>query len=391
MAPTHRERFFAVLEGTSPDYIPFIPDITDWYVAHQTPPGKERQHSAGAFISDSDPVRQYPGTLPGKYAGWSLMDFYRRFDWGFHAHLYDWYDLEYGGGVERTVERDERELRVFLHTPKGTLAHMDQLAGDGTWCPREHFVKSTKDLEALQLVIEAQHYTPRYERMTSVLDELGGQGQVDTVIPRSPFGKFVQEYMGFERTIYAVVDIPERIEELLALQEEKDLELIRMAAGAPARLVIISDHADENLIAPPMYEQYCVPYYRKACDILHQAGKFVSTHLDGNFRGHFPHLAATGFDLLDGCTPAPMFNYEVEDLAAALPPGMCAFLGVPSSLLCQGLPDQQILAFGDRIMEAFRGRGFLNVADILPPDGDIEQVIALGELAQRRNADVQGP
>ena len=188
--------------------------------------------------------------------------------------------------------------------------------------------------------------------------------------------------MGFERVAYALADCPERVEAFLKVQEERDLEVVRLAAGGPQRLAIITDHADENLIAPPWYRDYCIPFYRQANDILHAAGQFVSTHLDGNFRGLFPLLAATGFDLLDGCTPAPMFNYEVEELAAALPAGVCAFCGVPSTLFCQRRPTPEILGFGGRIRRAFAGRGFLNVGDILPPDGDIEQVIALGEFAR---------
>ena len=100
-------------------------------------------------------------------------------------------------------------------------------------------------------------------------------------------------------------------------RRQKDLELIRMAAEAPGPIVIISDHADENLISPAWYREYCIPYYNKACAILHAAGKKVSTHLDGNFKGYFPFITETGFDLLDGCTPAPMFNFEPEELAAA--------------------------------------------------------------------------
>jgi hypothetical protein len=191
--------------------------------------------------------------------------------------------------------------------------------------------------------------------------------------------------MGFERVVYALADAPQVIEEFLAFQEEVDLWLIRLAAQAPERVVILSDHADENLIAPPYYVKYCIPYYRKMTDLLHQSGKFVSTHLDGNFRGFFPYLAQTGFDLLDGCTPAPMFNYEVEELAAAMPPGMAAYCGVPSTLFCMHLPAQELLALGERIARALRGRGIVNVGDILPPDGDIEQVIALGEHLRSLN------
>jgi hypothetical protein len=164
--------------------------------------------------------------------------------------------------------------------------------------------------------------------------------------------------------------------------------MIRIAAAYPARLVILSDHADENLISPPQYRKYCIPYYQKACAILHAAGKHVSTHLDGNFKGFHRFIGDTHFDLLDGCTPAPMFNYEVEDLAKAVrtvrPGGgqlsglMNAYCGVPSTLFAQNLPTQEIISFGQRIVRAFDDRVILNVGDVLPSNGSIDQVIALG-------------
>ena len=145
-------------------------------------------------------------------------------------------------------------------------------------------------------------------------------------------------------------------------------------------MVILSDDADENLISPDLYREFCIPYYHKACEILHGAGKIVSTHLDGNIKGYLPLLGETGFDLLDGCTPAPMMNYEVEELAASLPGDMACYLGVPATLFCQHLPDAAILDFARRILDAFGGRVLLNVGDILPPNADIDQVIALGEM-----------
>jgi hypothetical protein len=195
--------------------------------------------------------------------------------------------------------------------------------------------------------------------------------------------------MGFEQVVYALHDEERAILDFLDFQEEYDLKLVHLAAGAPARVVILSDHADENLIAPPLYRRFCLPHYHKAIGILHAAGKLVSTHLDGNIRGYLPFLHQTGFDLLDGCTPAPMTNYEVEELARALKatwpaapaPGMTCYCGVPATLLCTGRDDGSVTAFGRRIVEAFDGRVILNVGDILPPDGRIEQVVALGQVA----------
>ena len=77
-----------------------------------------------------------------------------------------------------------------------------------------------------------------------------------------------------------------------------------------------------------------------------------------------------------------MTNYQVEELAAALPAHMFCYCGVPSTFFAQALEDKVILEFGKRILRAFDGRVILNVGDILPTNGCLHQVIALGEMAK---------
>jgi len=380
---THREHFMAVMRGADKSsLVPFFPDITDWYSAQRCEPGMSRVGGYGTFLSDAHPVHKVRGSMPDAYADWTLLDFYRRFNWGLPIHLYRWYHTELVNGVELATTNEPGERITRLRTSKGELVRRDRLAADGSWCPVEHFCKEPRDLEIIREMVDATRYSPNFGRVQAAMDEMGGQGIGDLPIHRSPFGKVVHEYLGFEQTAYALFEEEAYIKDFLAFQEQKDLELIRLATQAPAPIVILSDHADEILISPPQYKTYCIPFYQKAVPILHAAGKLVSTHLDGNFKGFFPILAETGFDLLDGCTPAPMFNYEVEELAAALPSGMKAYCGVPATLFCQHLPTQDILAFGDRITTALKGRAILNVGDILPPDGDIAQVVALGKHIQ---------
>ena len=89
-------------------------------------------------------------------------------------------------------------------------------------------------------------------------------------------------------------------------------------------------------------------------------------------------LGKTGFDYLDGCTPSPMFNYTVEELAEALPETMSAFCGVPSTLFCGTADIEDITDYAERIINALSGRVIVNVGDILPPLGDIELVCGFG-------------
>jgi len=382
---THRESFFRLFEGALGKFMPFFPDITDWYMAQRIAPGEPFPYQPGEFIPDDSLLHKRNRALPEHLARLTLLEIYKKYDWGFPVHIYDWFDTVYEAPI-RYEERIEgkRRLRRFS-TPVGELERVDCLCEDGSWAPHEYFVKELKDLEIMRSVVEHTRFVPRCDRVQQVLDALGAQGVADIPIMRSPFGKLIHEYMGMENLVFALYDHPAEIMDFMAFQEEKDLELVQLAAESPARIVIISDHADENLIAPPYYREYCIPFYRKACAILHQAGKLVSTHLDGNFKGIFPLLGDTGFDLLDGCTPAPMNNYEVEELAEALPRGMCTYLGVPASLFCQKLDTEEILEFGERIYRALAGRAILNVGDILPPNGDISQVIALGEHVKQLN------
>ena len=95
------------------------------------------------------------------------------------------------------------------------------------------------------------------------------------------------------------------------------------------------------------------------------------------FDFYLPLLPDAGFDLLDGCTPAPMGNYEPEDLATVPGSNLKAYCGVPSTLFCTGAPTEEIIAYARRIEQSLAPNVILNVGDVLPPNGDIDQAIAL--------------
>jgi hypothetical protein len=376
-----REQFFNLIRGENDHPMIFFPDITDWYISQKTSQGEPRILNAGEFISDAHPINKIEGNIPKKYKKFSFLDFYRKFAWGLPVHIYDWYDTAYKDArIKKIVKQNKKERKTIFHTPKGTLTRIDLLASDGTWAPHKLPARSIDELKIVEYITESEFYIPKYEKVEQILSEINELGIADLVIKRSPFGKLVHEFMGFEQVIYNLFDNEKEILHFLSLQESKDIELVKLAAKAACKIILIGDHADENLISPDYYKNFCIPFYKKINAILHKEGKYVSTHLDGNFKGYFPLLSQTEFDILDGCTPAPMFNYEIEDLAKALPHNMHCYCGVPSTLFTQKIPDVEIINCGKRILNAFQGKVILNIGDILPPNGDIEQVIKLGQL-----------
>jgi uroporphyrinogen-III decarboxylase len=376
---TNRERFFRVLEGKPVDRTPFFPDITAWYQASRLGIGAEQPFFPGQYIPDDAEIHRRDSRLTGPLSRLTFLDFYREFGWGLPVHMYDWFEERWSGGVEKVVVTEGRDRTVTWRTPRGDISRHYTLDAEGTWAERGHMVKRIEDLEIVRAVVEHTSHVTRFDRIERFLRDTEGFGACDVVVFRSPFGKLVHEYMGFEGVVFALHDGEKSVSEFLEFQEHYDLRFVELASRAPGSIVIVSDHADENLISPPFYKKFCIPFYRKACAIIHKAGKYASTHLDGNFKGYLPFIGETRFDLLDGCTPAPMFNYEVEELAAALAPGMSCYCGVPATLFVTNRPHGEIADFGERIARAFGGRVVVNVGDILPPGGDIDAVIALGE------------
>jgi uroporphyrinogen-III decarboxylase len=381
MAP--RDRFFAVMENRPADRLPFFPDITDWYIARRTPRGERQPFATGQMIFDDDPIHRRQVAMPERFRDFTLLDFYREFDWGCPIHAYEAIVAERDAIAVHT-EHDGQRRHQTIETPEGALHTIWGRAPHGSESIVRYPVQGPQDVAAVEFLAAHTRYRGDAQAVERILDALGDRGVIDVVIGRTPFGLLVQELMGYQAVAYALADEPRAIDRLMEALSPGFCERVRIAAELPGRIAIISDHADEHLISPRQFQQFCLPHYREAQQTLHAAGKLVSTHLDGNIRGLLPLLPEAGFDLLDGCTPAPMGNYEPEDLAAVLGPRLKAYCGVPSALFCTNVPTDEILAYGRRIAEGLAPNVILNVGDVLPPDGDIEQVIALGEAARER-------
>ena len=376
---THRQRFFAVLENRGPDRVPFFPDITDWYKARRTGKGEPQPFATGQLIPDDHPIHRNPGDMPERFREYTLLDFHRRHDWGCPIHAYEALVVSQREVTVRTEHTDGFEHRL-VETPVGTLDTTFGMAPYGSQSIVRYPLQSPDDLAAYEFWVGDTSYSGDAAAVQGMLEALGEMGVTDLPIGRTPFGLLVQEHMGYEAVAYALADEPALIHRLMDALAPGFWQRVEAAASLPGRIVIITDHADEHLISPRWFRDYCLPFYREACQRLHRSGKLVSAHLDGNIRGLIPLLPETGFDLLDGCTPAPMGNYEVEDLAPILGPHLKAYCGVPSTLFCTHTPVADILAYGRRVIEKLSPNVILNIGDVLPPDGDIDQVIALGQV-----------
>jgi hypothetical protein len=65
------------------------------------------------------------------------------------------------------------------------------------------------------------------------------------------------------------------------------------------------------LISPDMWREFYKPLYKDYCDILHEKGKFVFFHSDGNIQSIYPDLIEIGIDALN----SQLFCMDIEGMA----------------------------------------------------------------------------
>jgi hypothetical protein len=363
---SQRSRILSVLRGQARpgEATPFFPDLSYY---HQ--------------------VRTESGTMPPPLAGLSLLELHKRLNFGLPVHLYTdfTYDTIYDD-AQVTISSGQLQQHHVIRTPAGELHGLrERPHRHESWFWREHLVKSPADFPAIEYLHTHRRLVTKPAAVQGVLDELGEFGFIDLVLPRSPIPKLLIDWAGIEAGLLMLHDERTRCEALFEAVAAADDEAFELIAGLPGNVCIFGDNVDEVIVSPPMYRRYSLPYYQRRCEQLHAAGKLVACHMDGRLRGLLPMVADTGLDILDGLTPAPMNDWTLDECLAALGPNQRVWCGVPCTFFCDSTSTAEIRAFGRRIVETFGPRVVLNVGDQVPPNADIEKVIALGELSRLRS------
>ena len=364
---TNRERLLAIMEGRSPDRIPWIPRLLLWHTAQ---------------------VRR--GTLDARFEGMSLREVEQALGMGTPAREGRVFRSEQRGDVE-TVQRTEGASTVTeFRTPAGTVTSRSQqsevLADAGIGgLEVEHIVKEPADLAVAAYLYENTHYVPTYADYEAYEAEVGDDGYPLVAAGDVPFHSFLQKLAGYEAGYYLLADCPDEVEALLARMEELDRErLWPVVAESPARLILHGVHFDSNMTPPPMFDRYMMPYYRDFSALLRGQGKTLSVHADNDSRLILSHLRDAGFAMAETFTTEPQATCTLQDARDAWGTDVIIWGAVPSVILEPAYSDEAFEAYMvDTFRTAAPGDAFiLGVADNVMPDAICSRLERITQMVE---------
>ena len=363
---TNRERMIAIMEGRSPDRIPWIPRMLLWWLAHRN-----------------------AGTLPDKYKGWRLRDIERDLGMGTPARNGRVYSTRIRN-VDIVSRYDGMSILTDYVTPVGTVSSRARrtveldLAGIAP-LGVEKPIKGPEDYDAMMYIVENTEYTPCYEEYEAYDREIGDDGYPIVNTGDGPFHTYLEKYTGYEKGYLDLADYPKKVEALLDLIGQKHREeLWPVIADSPARLILHGSHYDSQTTPPHMFERYITPYFQELSELLHRHDKVLAHHADSDSSRILGHFKDAGYDMVECFTTAPLVPCTLSAARQAWGDSVIIWGGVPSIIVEEAFPEEE---FEAHMMELFStiapGDAFiLGVADNVTKPADLSRIVRIGEMVE---------
>lgn len=343
----------------------------------------QRQKTAGVFFQPRIEwwyqYNKLRGTLPQKYQKMSLIELFDDLNVSIR---YFAYATGLSSAVERKYTKEVKieekikgeEKLVIIRTPKGDLVRKMKQSSDGGWRTTEFPIKSAQDLEKAEWLFKNTVFIFKKENFEKGAKFVENRGEPQFFLPRSPYQSLSIEWMGTENLIYALVDIPQKVEKLMrAMDESYDNLYESIISYGRVKIINFGENIDANIISPRYFEKYCIPFYGKRAKQMRKAGIYTHIHIDGSFRSLLKYLKDLPFDGLEALTPLPQGDVTLEEMKEAI--GEKILLdGIPAILFLPDYPLEELQKCVEKLVNFFYPRLILGASDEVPPPADIERV-----------------
>lgn len=327
------------------------------------------------------------GELPGRYKGMSKVEIYR--DLGCSARIYEYNDCfypVYDDTLKFSVRKEGRQIISTFETPVGTVTHIDQTTPN-SWATlvKKQWVCDEEDLKVFTYIEKHTDWAYSQEHFDKTMAEWGDLGAPCIFMPRTSLQRLYIDLMGVEEAVYALVDYPEVVEEYFDALRESQMKLIDVINASPIKIINFGDNIHSGTLSPSLFVKYVLPEYQLRCKKLHEAGKFVYSHYDGDNKGLMEYYQQTGLDGIEAITPVPQGDVTLEDMHKYLGDNMYLLDGIPAVYFDDTFPEETLVECVHKILDLFAPHLVLGISDEISSTGDLERIRLVGKIVDEYN------
>lgn len=217
------------------------------------------------------------------------------------------------------------------------------------------------------------------EPVSQLVDDLGDDAFIAGVAAGQTMNSLAG-WRGSEQAMLDLADDPGFVHAVMERATAISIEVGKALIHAGVDGIYIGDAwASASIISPRIYEEFCLPYHRRAAQAFQALGAKVYLHICGNSGPILEMMADTGVDAIEPLDVDGGVN--LEEAKSRVGGRVCLKGGVSTLLLLNGTPDE-VYTETRRCIEILGPTGYiLGSADDIPRDAPFANIEAMVRAA----------
>ncbi len=327
--------------------------------------------------------------LPAPYEGMDLFDIYR--DLGCSARLYEKFNFCYEAVEPECVKTHKRMLNetdeeTIIETPVGRQTTVNRKTPNSPRAIRLKWeISGEEEMKVAIWRLESTKWKWNQKTFDDLVADYGDLGAPTMFMPRVTLQDLYINKMGVENALYALYDWPDTVNAYFKALDDCHDRMIDVINVSPIDIINFGDNLHCETLPPHLFKKYVLPSYLRRCEKLHRAGKFISSHWDGDTKTLLPLAKETGLDAIEAITPVPQGDVTLEETKAALG-DMFLLDGVPAILFNDYYSVVELVDTTKKVIDLFAPRLVLGISDEMSSMGDIERVRIVADIVDEYNS-----
>jgi hypothetical protein len=347
------------------------------------------QPRIGCWWSD----RKWDGRGVGRYEGGSMADMYRSLECSDRLYQFNsCYKRIESPKMARRVEKldDWREAHI-AETPIGSISHIVRRT-DNSWATivDKEWIETPDDMKVMTWMLDHSEWAWDQTTFDGLMADVGDLGAPTMFMPRVNVQNLYIDAMGVEAGVYAIYEWESLVGDYFKVLHNDHLKLIEVINASPIDIINFGDNLHCATLSPALYEEYVLPAYLDRCQKLHEGGKWVCSHWDGDVRAILKFAKTSGLDGIEAITPQPQGDVTLEEVKDALGDDIFLMDGIPAIYFDETFPVDVLEECTHKLIELFAPKLVLGISDEMSSMGDIERIRLVGKIVDEYNASVAG-
>ncbi len=297
------------------------------------------------------------------------------------------------GDLPVDFESDGHDFQTTIETPAGVLTtrlrHTMDMERDGISLPfvEAYPIKSSDDLAAVAAVFENLEIVPTVDAYHAFRASIGDRGLAVAggPIAASPMHLIMHDMMPMVEFFYLYADSPPELHHLVDCMTPVFESILDAIMMCDCEVAFWGGNYDQNTTWPEFFQTEITPWLQRVAERVHDGGKFLLTHTDGENHRLLPLYPDCNFDIAESVCTHPMTHCTLADVLAGVGDRTTVWGGIPSiALLEHSMTDSALSEYLDELFASI-GTGerlILGVADNVPPDAILDRLEMIRERVE---------